>query len=638
MSFCLRLNPLNPLARRNIYKTVQTARRYKHTDIHLTSLSTAIQNRDTDALRGILCGDISNTHTVDKHYSHLLEAWLSPLARENDDDAQIDDIAVELAARGQSRPLLSAMKVALQRNNPARVLKLFEELQQRQRQCSSSSSSSSNHTTPTPTPISSRLLVCVVAAHSLTHSLQGARSALALARPGYTFSSGIVARDTGLSGAALQLAQEYVENVRWAHVLVDKQTVLTSLGQAAQDGMRRYILEVYDALTAQENTLLDDDEVYAAFLRALAHTHKRTSPPLPTGVLDRPLDALGHHSLQAVLEGELVHRSSAQRVTTILRHMSRSGILPHEDTAAALIARLIDARSRDGMQVFDSVQTMYTAHDIPTPTKICNALLAGLTRVGMSDVAIHVFHQMNSPTIVSYNILIRAAVLRNDTQTTIHLIRQLKENNIPPDAHTFSMLLIYLRKQTHPDAIGVVVRTMAECDVDADVHIYSNMLDILAKEGEMDEALCLLDRMEEEGMSTTSVTYTSLISAHLARSPDGLAEAQSLMTRMKRRGLAPTQALFQYAITASLANNHPFAPWVLLEQMAHEPNVHITKNTLYLLMKGFYDARRFDDCRRLIDFMQKNQRYIKNTSNTHDDDAFGRIMVKVRRKLTEKGL
>lgn len=217
--------------------------------------------------------------------------------------------------------------------------------------------------------------------------------------------------------------------------------------------------------------------------------------------------------------------------------------------------------------------------------------------------------------------------LRNDSHITIALLKELKEKNITPDAHTFSMLLIYLRKQSHSNAIGVVSRTMTDCDIKPDLHIYSNMIDILAKEGQMAEAVALLDKIEDDGVATTSVTYTSIISAYLSMSPDGLEEAQAMMTRMKRRGLAFTHALFNYAILASLHNQHRFAPWVLLEQMQREPNVHINKNTLYVLMKGFYDNRRYDDCERLLKFIQDNH------LNSPSDDAFGRIVNKVRRKL-----
>ena len=217
--------------------------------------------------------------------------------------------------------------------------------------------------------------------------------------------------------------------------------------------------------------------------------------------------------------------------------------------------------------------------------------------------------------------------LKNDHATTINLLKELRERGITPDAHTFSMLLVYLRKRGHGEAINVVMKTMTDCGVTPDLHIYSGMIDILAKEGQLKEAITLLDRIEDEGVKTTSVTYTSVISGYLLHSSDGLQEAQKLMARMKLRGLSPTPVLFNYIIEASLASQNAYAPWVFLEQMQYEPNVHITKGTLYILMKGFYESRRYDDCKRLLDFIDRHD------LTSLGDDALNRIINKIKRKL-----
>ncbi|TIA91248.1 hypothetical protein E3P99_01174 [Wallemia hederae] len=573
--------------------------------------------RDT-AETGLRAVDASTKSEID---SWLTKTHPSPL---------LHSVCIELALQGTSRPLLRIVKGAFSSHDAGLVIELFNEVLQR-----------TKDTEQQPVHLDSRILVAVVSAYSLINNYDGARTAVLAAPPSYNFTAGAVAPQTGLSGQKLAQAQSYVDSLRFEYALSSPHTLMHCLHKATGDGMRRYILDLYAALQQREvevdahgalNVSISDDAIYASFIKALTKTSKRGSPPLPKDVLDRPLPSLHTLSLNALLGAEVVGHTRVSRVMEILNHLQNLQTLPDQDTVAALISKLIDGRSRTGMDVFDVVQAMHAQCGEPLPVMICNALLSGLTRVGMGDVAMDVFRQMDGASIVTYNILIRAAVLRNDSNTTISLLKQLRERNIQPDAHTFSMLLIYLRKQHHPDAIGVVSKTMTDCSITPDLHIYSNMIDILAKEGLMDDAVRLLDKIEnEEGIATTSVTYTSIISAYLAMSPQGLEEAQAMMARMKRRGLAFTHALFQYAITASLQNQHEFAPWVLLEQMNREPNVHITKNTLYILMKGFYDTRRYSDCERLLHFIQSH----KLARPT--DDAFGRIVDKVRRKLAQHG-
>lgn len=381
---------------RNIHRFgIDVAARYAHT------LSTAIHNRDLEGLQRELRSrhtastqsrlDTQKTQQINAQDTRQLDAWLTKLPP----SATLDEISIDLVLESTPRPLLKVFRNAFKSKNAGRVIELFDRLV--------------NDTTRPQ--IDSRILVAVVSANALIHNYEGARWAVtAVSKLGYNFNSASVAHQTGLDGEALLRAQSYVDALQYEHVLRSRESLLSSIKRAADDGMRRYILDLYYALQKSDYST-DEDEIYAAFVRAFTRTSKRNSPPLPAGVTDRPLHQLYSHSLNAVLEAEIVRHTSKHRIMEILGCMARKQTLPDEDTAAALISKLIDARNRDGMDVFDEIQTMYANSARGTPTKICNALLSGLIKVGMSDVALDVFRQIEQPSIVTYNILIRSAVV-----------------------------------------------------------------------------------------------------------------------------------------------------------------------------------------------------------------------------------
>ncbi|TIC04591.1 hypothetical protein E3Q16_02637 [Wallemia mellicola] len=550
----------------------------------------AIRNRDLDKLQNQLKNvNLGNINEEDIQN-------LSALAVTLPQSSSLDELSLVLAGRQQPKALLKVFKRALTSGDSKKVIDMYTRLDK--------------------DSVDTLTLLCVVAAYSLIGNYRGAQTAVENAnKPGYTFNPKNTALHTGLTNDKLALAQDYISKLRFYHDTKTKADLISAIDNA-------------DLYAAVDIATLEDDEIYARFIQAFTSASKRGSPPLPAHVLDKPYSKLGPKSLNAALQGAFVRSTGTTNVNNILNAMNAKNVLPDEDIASALVSDLISKDRKDaGMALFDTIQEMYTKSGQGVPTKICNALLSGLTKVGMSDVALDVFKQIKEPSIVTYNILIRYSVLKNDHATTINLLRELRERGITPDAHTFSMLLVYLRKRGHGEAINVVMKTMTDCGVTPDLHIYSGMIDILAKEGQLKEAITLLDRIEDEGVKTTSVTYTSVISGYLLHSSDGLQEAQKLMARMKLRGLSPTPVLFNYIIEASLASQNAYAPWVFLEQMQYEPNVHITKGTLYILMKGFYESRRYDDCKRLLDFIDRHD------LTSLGDDALNRIINKIKRKL-----
>ncbi|TIB86445.1 hypothetical protein E3Q06_01586 [Wallemia mellicola] len=550
----------------------------------------AIRNRDFDKLQN----ELKNVNLGNINEEDIQN--LSALAVTLPQSSSLDELSLVLAGRQQPKALLKVFKRALTSGDSKKVIDMYTRLDK--------------------DSVDTLTLLCVVAAYSLIGNYRGAQTAVENAnKPGYTFNPKNTALHTGLTNDKLALAQDYISKLRFYHDTKTKVDLISAIDNA-------------DLYAAVDIATLEDDEIYARFIQAFTSASKRGSPPLPAHVLDKPYSKLGPKSLNAALQGAFVRSTGTTNVNNILNAMNAKNVLPDEDIASALVSDLISKDRKDaGMALFDTIQEMYTNSGQGVPTKICNALLSGLTKVGMSDVALDVFKQIKEPSIVTYNILIRYSVLKNDHATTINLLRELRERGITPDAHTFSMLLVYLRKRGHGEAINVVMKTMTDCGVTPDLHIYSGMIDILAKEGQLKEAITLLDRIEDEGVKTTSVTYTSVISGYLLHSSDGLQEAQKLMARMKLRGLSPTPVLFNYIIEASLASQNAYAPWVFLEQMQYEPNVHITKGTLYILMKGFYESRRYDDCKRLLDFIDRHD------LTSLGDDALNRIINKIKRKL-----
>ncbi|TIC70470.1 hypothetical protein E3Q03_01037 [Wallemia mellicola] len=550
----------------------------------------AIRNRDFDKLQN----ELKNVNLGNINEEDIQN--LSALAVTLPQSSSLDELSLVLAGRQQPKALLKVFKRALTSGDSKKVIDMYTRLDK--------------------DSVDTLTLLCVVAAYSLIGNYRGAQTAVEHAnKPGYTFNPKNTALHTGLTNDKLALAQDYISKLRFYHDTKTKVDLISAIDNA-------------DLYAAVDIATLEDDEIYARFIQAFTSASKRGSPPLPAHVLDKPYSKLGPKSLNAALQGAFVRSTGTTNVNNILNAMNAKNVLPDEDIASALVSDLISKDRKDaGMALFDTIQEMYTNSGQGVPTKICNALLSGLTKVGMSDVALDVFKQIKEPSIVTYNILIRYSVLKNDHATTINLLRELRERGITPDAHTFSMLLVYLRKRGHGEAINVVMKTMTDCGVTPDLHIYSGMIDILAKEGQLKEAITLLDRIEDEGVKTTSVTYTSVISGYLLHSSDGLQEAQKLMARMKLRGLSPTPVLFNYIIEASLASQNAYAPWVFLEQMQYEPNVHITKGTLYILMKGFYESRRYDDCKRLLDFIDRHD------LTSLGDDALNRIINKIKRKL-----
>ena len=184
------------------------------------------------------------------------------------------------------------------------------------------------------------------------------------------------------------------------------------------------------------------------------------------------------------------------------------------------------------------------------PDEYTYTILIRMTgKMGKTDDFIALFHEMISngciPNLIAYNTMIEALAKNRMVDKAIFLFSKMVENNCRPNEFTYSVILDVLaaegligrlfevveisKKYINKSLYAYLVKTLSKLGHASEAHklfcnmwsfhdkgdrdAYLSMLESLCSAGKTIEALDLLSKIHEKGLSTDTFMYNMVLSA-----------------------------------------------------------------------------------------------------------------------------
>lgn len=187
----------------------------------------------------------------------------------------------------------------------------------------------------------------------------------------------------------------------------------------------------------------------------------------------------------------------------------------------------------------------------PLPTiEPVNGAISALLATGKAGIVPKVFlwaKLQNVPLATStFNIMLRPAIRKDETEAVNHVLSEMQAHNCQPDIVTFTIILNGLLSNTNssfhtktPEAqkttILTLLKTLQSKGLFATAHTYSTVLDgLLAPQTiNLTAARAVLNHMAANNLKPSPHIYTILVTHYFAATPPDLAAIDSLMHRIR---------------------------------------------------------------------------------------------------------
>lgn len=234
-----------------------------------------------------------------------------------------------------------------------------------------------------------------------------------------------------------------------------------------------------------------------------------------------------------------LHFTAPEQPTLVSPTLDRDGIIsfiqdfPSLSEGRHLHLRIIELGLVQDFLLSNLLISMYHIHDL------------------LDDACI-VFNQMDRPTIVSWNTLIRAYSASGNVEVSLQLLRHMLHGKVQPDDVT---IICVLAGCLAPDALeaGKVVQACAiELGLNSDIKVKNALINMYSKCGALSDACVVFEGM----LNRNVISWTAIITAHCQRGNNE--ECFHLYKLMEQHGVEPNNVTF-ISVLGACANEDALA-------------------------------------------------------------------------------
>ncbi|KAG0035985.1 hypothetical protein BGZ82_004875 [Podila clonocystis] len=286
-----------------------------------------------------------------------------------------------------------------------------------------------------------------------------------------------------------------------------------------------------------------------------------------------------------------MRRKDTTRAMQLVQDMKDHGLPPQLTTFNILLnAHLENKDARAAQQVLESLLLTDIKPDIYT----FNVLMAGYLNMGEFELVNGFYKGLGEyglvPNSKTYRILLKSHLKQGHVKQVVDLFCQLKESPRPelhPGSEDYRILIQALASNNKmPEALKVLQEMIDGKKVPVTTWVYNVFLTQYARQGQVDKARRILDRIIAEKLPLVDGSINPLIRAYLARKDlDQVAEMTDLLTQY---GIQPSSTTFNIMINSTKASGNLEGAMKLYERMEAEgvaPDVW-TYNTLLDILIG----------------------------------------------------
>jgi pentatricopeptide repeat protein len=187
-----------------------------------------------------------------------------------------------------------------------------------------------------------------------------------------------------------------------------------------------------------------------------------------------------------------------------------------------------------------------------------------------------------SNNVITYNIYLKSLANQNSAEAVRGLLHEMDVNGIPPDGHTYGILLHYALENprafgqaTGLQAASAVLDLMTHSSLEASVESYGaivhHILDMPEPDLQVIEAI--LENMREQGVQLSSNICTGLAKYHLQKEKPDFIAFDKLWTEMARHGVRIDNVFFDRVIIACAQTDDAGRAWTFLTRMIKEGKI-----------------------------------------------------------------
>lgn len=308
-----------------------------------------------------------------------------------------------------------------------------------------------------------------------------------------------------------------------------------------------------------------------------------------------------------VLLKALCKNNKVEGAQKLLVEMSNKGCSPDAVSYTTVISSMCElGLVKEGKELaarFEPVVSVY------------NALINGLCKDGDYEGAFELMREMVvekekkgvSPNVISYSTIINALCSVGETEISFSLLGQMLKRGCHPNVHTLSSLVkgCFVRGRSSADALGLWSSMIRGFELQPNVVAFNTLVQGLCSHGDMEKALSVFSRMEENGCSPNIRTYGSLINGFAKRG--SLEGAVDIWNKMLTSGCSPNVVVYTSMVEALCRHSKFREAESLIEIMCKENCAPPSVATFNAFIKGLCDAGRLDWAEKV--FVQMEQQY-----------------------------
>ncbi|KAG0369022.1 hypothetical protein BGZ54_000593 [Gamsiella multidivaricata] len=333
-------------------------------------------------------------------------------------------------------------------------------------------------------------------------------------------------------------------------------------------------------------------EQYHDLMRVLANTDQAEAllsclEDLKAGHLDQLQPTTEAYDM--LLEVYMKHKDTTAAMR-IFQEMQELGLSPQLTTFNILLRGHL---SNKDAQAAQRVLEMLLLTDIRPDIYTFNTLMSGYLNMGEIEVVNGFYKGLGEyglvPNAKTYRILMKAHLRQGHVDRTIDLFSRMKESSrieLQPGPEEYHILVQALASHGRmPDALKVLREITESVKMPVTTPIYNVFVNQYAREGQVEKARRILDRIISEKLPLVDGSINPLIRAYLARSD--FDKVEEMIQLMKRYGIHPTRATFNIMINSTKGSGNLSGAMKMYERMVADgvkPDVWTFNSLLDILV------------------------------------------------------
>jgi pentatricopeptide repeat protein len=236
-----------------------------------------------------------------------------------------------------------------------------------------------------------------------------------------------------------------------------------------------------------------------------------------------------------IIIGGYAQHHHAKDAMGLFNQMLQAGVRPNGVTYLSILKT---CASPSALKWGKEVHAHIRHGGLESDVRVGTALLKMYAKCGCIKEARHIFDNLTNRDVFSWNVMIGACADSGCGEEAYQLFLQMKRQGFRPDAITYTSILNACASAGALEWVKEVHSNIMDSGLELDLRLASALVHMYAKNGSINDARLVFDRMKERDV----VTWSAMIGEY-AENGRGT-EAYELFLQMKREGCAPNAITF----------------------------------------------------------------------------------------------